>query len=106
MIYLRHTTDLQMLYIPKEGRNATGNVLFNAIGTINQSVFSFSAVDEDTSLLYHKVLVELPQRVQPGEYKYVFSDEVGKLSSGILVIGDLQNPVEYTNETEYEQYEN
>jgi hypothetical protein len=43
--------------------------------------------------------------VQPGEYRYSFSDEIGELSTGLLVIGDLQNPIEYINETEYEQYE-
>jgi hypothetical protein len=105
MIYLRHTTDLQMLYIPKEGRKATGNVQMTAYSTINQSGFSFAAVDEDTSLLYHKIIIELADNVQPGEYRYSFSDEIGELSSGLLVIGDLQNPIEYINETEYEQYE-
>lgn len=105
MIYLKHTTELQMLYIPKMGRNATGNVQMAAFSTINQSGFSFTAVDEETSLLYHKVLVELAENVQPGEYRYSFSDEVGELSSGILVIGDLANPFEYIKETEYEQYE-
>lgn len=105
MIYLRHTTDLQMLYIPKEGRCATGNVHLKASNTINQTGFSFVAVDEETSLLYHKVLVELSDNIQPGEYEYTFSDEIGELSNGLLVIGELESPIEYTNETEYEQYE-
>lgn len=105
MIYLRHTTDLQMLYIPKMGRSATGKVILTAVSTINQSVFSLSAIDEDSSLLYHKILVELPQKVQPGEYKYAFSDEIGKLSNGLLVVGELENPIEFNNVTEYEQYE-
>jgi hypothetical protein len=105
MIYLRHTTDLQMLYIPKMGRRATGKVILTAVSTINQSVFSLSAIDEDSSLLYHKILVELPQRVQPGEYEYAFSDEIGELSNGLLVVGELESPIEFNNVTEYEQYE-
>lgn len=105
MIYLKHTTDLQMLYIPKEGRKATGNVSLKAHNTINQTGFSFVAIDEETSLLYHKILMELPINIQPGEYEYVFSDELGELSKGLLVIGTLEGPIEYINETEYEQYE-
>ena len=94
-----------MLFIPKDGRGANGKVQLKAVSTINQSEFSFSALDEDTSLLYHKIWVRLPESVQPGEYRYSLTDEIGELSSGLLVIGDLQNPIEYINETEYEQYE-
>lgn len=106
MIYLKNSTDLQMLYVPKEGRNATGMVSFSAYSTINQFGFVFNAEEENSSLLYHKVLVELPENVQNGEYEYAFSDAVGNLSTGLLVIGDLDNPVEYQTMTEYEQYEN
>lgn len=95
-----------MLYIPKEGRDARGNVSFKAYSTINQSGFSFVAVDEENSILYHKVLVELGKNVQPGEYEYTLSDEMGMLSSGLLVVGDLESPMEYITEIEYEQYAN
>ena len=94
-----------MLFIPKEGRKAIGKVQFKAFSTINQSGFSFTAIDEETSLLYHKIWVRLADSVQSGEYKYSLTDEIGELSAGLLVIGDLQNPFEYINETEYEQYE-
>lgn len=106
MIYLSNSTELQMLYVPKEGRNATGRVSFSAYSTINQFGFVFDAEEENSSLLYHKVMVELTDNVQSGEYEYVFSDEVGELSTGLLVIGDLENPIEYQTMTEYEQYEN
>lgn len=106
MIYLKHTTDLQTMYIPKEGRNAHGNVFFKAYSTINQFGFSFNAIEENSSLLYHKVLVELKDNIPTGEYEYSFRDEIGDLSSGLLVIGDLEDPIEYNNMTEYEQYEN
>lgn len=106
MIYLKNTTELQMLYVPKLGRRANGNVHLSAVSTINQSVLSINAIDEDNSLLYHKMLVELDPGVQLGEYEYILTDEIGELSSGILVIGELANPVEYIAESEYEQYEN
>lgn len=104
MIYLKHTTDLQMMYVPKNGRDAKGNVFFKAFSTINQFGFSFDAAEEDTSLLYHKVLVELKQDIPSGEYEYTLSDEVGVLSTGLLVVGDLDNPMEYNKVTTYEQY--
>ena len=104
MIYLKHTTDLQMMYIPKDGRDAKGDVSFKAFSTINQFEFSFEAAEEDSSLLYHKVLVELKEDIPSGEYEYTLSDEVGILSTGLLVVGDLDNPMEYNKETTYEQY--
>ena len=106
MVYLKHITDIQMMYIPKEGRNAKGDVFFKAWSTINQFGFSFDAAEENSSLLYHKVLVELKDNIPAGEYEYTLSDEVGELSTGLLVIGDLENPIEYNKVTEYEQYEN
>ena len=93
-----------MMYIPKDGRDAKGNVFFKAFSTINQFGFSFDAAEEDTSLLYHKVLVELKQDIPTGEYEYTLSDEVGVLSTGLLVIGDLDKPFEYNKEVYYEQY--
>ena len=104
MIYLKHTTDLQMMYVPKDGRDAKGNVFLKAFSTINQFGFSFDAAEENSSLLYHKVLVELKQDIPSGEYEYTLSDEVGVLSTGLLVIGDLENPTEYNKEITYEQY--
>ena len=106
MIYLKHTTDLQMMYVPKDGRDAKGDVSFKAFSTINQFGFSFDAAEENSSLLYHKILVELKDNIPAGEYEYTLSDEVGELSTGLLVIGDLENPIEYNKVTEYEQYEN
>lgn len=104
MIYLKHTTDLQMLYIPKGVRNAVGNVHLKVFSTINQAEYSYVAIDEDNSILYHKVLLQLEESMQSGEYEYTFSDEMGVLSVGILVIGELEKPLEYYNTTEYEQY--
>lgn len=106
MVYLQKTSDIQILYIPKIGRNAIGNVTLKAVSTINQVDFEIEAAEEGDSLLYHKMMVELRENLPAGEYEYTFSDEVGELSSGILVIGELAYPVEYIAESEYEQYEN
>lgn len=104
MIYLQHTADIQRMYIPKNGRDARGNIFFKAFSTINQFEFSFDAAEEGNSLLYHKVLVELKEGIPSGEYEYTLSDEVGVLSTGLLVIGNLEIPTEYNKEIVYEQY--
>ena len=104
MIYLKHTTDLQMMYIPKDGRDAKGDVFFKAFSTINQFGFSFYAAEENSSSLYHKVLVELTEDIPSGEYEYTLLDEVGVLSTGLLVVGELDDPMEYNKVTTYEQY--
>lgn len=104
MIYLRHTTDLQRLYIPKDGRDAQGCVLLKAISTVNQFEFSFYAAEENDFVHYHHLIVELAENIPSGEYEYTLSDEDGVLSTGLLVIGDLEIPTEYNKEIAYEQY--
>ena len=104
MIYLRKTIFEQMMFIPKRERSTFGSLSFKAWSSVNQSGFSFIADDEDTSLLYYKVVVELPENVASGEYEYTLSDEVGVLSTGLLVIGDLEFSSEYNKEIAYEQY--
>ena len=94
-----------MMYVPKDGRDAKGDIFFKAFSTINQFGFSFDAAEENSSLLYHKVLVELKEDIPSGEYEYTLSDGVGVLSTGLLVIGEIDSHVEYVIEKEYEQYE-
>lgn len=94
-----------MMYVPKDGRDAKGDIFFKAFSTINQFGFAFDAAEENSSLLYHKVLVELKENIPSGEYEYTLSDEVGVLSAGLLVIGEMDSHVEYVIEKEYEQYE-
>jgi hypothetical protein len=58
----------------------------------------------NSSLLYYKMMIALPDKIMKGEYEYTLSDEVGVLSTGLLVIGDLEIPTEYNKEIAYEQY--
>ena len=106
MVYLKHTTESQVLFIPREGRQARGRLSLKAYSSINLFGFVDEVIDTNTSALYFRLSISLKENVQPGEYEYVLSDEDGELSSGVLVIGDLANPIEYNNVTEYEQYEN
>lgn len=93
-----------MMYIPKSGRDAIGDIFFKAFSTINQFGFSFSAADEETSMLYHLVLVELREDIPSGEYEYTLSDREGVLSTGLLVVGEVNTPIEFNKVITYEQY--
>lgn len=104
MIYLDNTAERQTLRIPRNGREAEGHVHFKAWNTTSLSGFSFPAEETEVSPLYHTISVSLNEKVQQGEYEYTFSDESGVLSTGLLVIGSLEDVVEYENITEYEQY--
>lgn len=106
MVYLKHTTSEQSLFIPKEGRYASGRLHFKAYSTINRFGFSDAVVDDNTSALYFRFSISLKENIPTGEYEYTLSDEVGVLSTGILVVGDLESPIEYNKVSEYEQYEN
>lgn len=103
MVYLNNTQEIQILYIPKSVRHANGKVFFKAFSTGSLQGFSFHAREYDSTNLFHMVTIELPQ-IGDGEYEYTLSDDMGVLSTGILVIGGLSKPKEYNNEIRYEQY--
>lgn len=103
MVYLNNTSEVQVMYIPMSVRDAMGKVFFKAFSTGSLQGFSFHAREYDSSAHYHMVTIELPQ-IADGEYEYTLSDEMGVLSTGLLVIGGLSKPVEYNNEIRYEQY--
>jgi hypothetical protein len=48
--------------------------------------------------------VALQGELPAGEYEYILMDDAGALSTGILILGDLDRPEEYINNAEYEQY--
>lgn len=104
MIYLKHTTDLQLLCVPKTERNALADVTLRIKCTSTCREVTIESSEGNSSLLYYKMMIALPDDVVKGEYEYTLSDEVGVLSTGLLVIGDLENPTEYNKEITYEQY--
>ena len=104
MIYLKHTTEEQTLFIPREGRAAKGRLSFQAYSSVNLTGFVDEVTDANTSTLYFKIDITLKGNIPAGEYEYKLQDEVGVLSSGILMIGETQSPIEYNKVTEYEQY--
>ena len=104
MIYLKHTTDLQLLCVPKTERNALADVTLRIKCTSTGREVIIESSEGNSSLLYYKMMIALPDDVVKGEYEYTLSDEMGVLSTGLLVVGDLDNSMEYNKETTYEQY--
>ena len=93
-----------MVYIPKMDRTAMGDVTLQIKGTSTLSEVTMESSEGDSSSLYHKMMIALPEDVTRGEYEYTLSDIVGVLSTGLLVVGNLDDSIEYNKVTTYEQY--
>jgi hypothetical protein len=106
MIYLKDSTDLQTLFIPKDGEKPEGSLFLKAYSSINLFGFVTEVIDLDTTDLYYRIAVKLADNVQAGEYEYNLYDGKKTLSSGILIIGDIEIMQEYENITTYKQYGN
>lgn len=104
MIYLEHTTDEQMVYIPKTARNSDVGVFIKLFSTMNLVGMVKDVVIVEESFAYYLVQVKLPSVVAPGEYEYEVGDIKGTLSSGIAVVGEKDKVIEYNNAVIYEQY--
>lgn len=131
MIYLENTTAAQMVYLPASGPKVDGGIVLEMVNTIDRTpldgvgadrVVAFVDADDkffhdadgllfvvpgndDGSVLYYPVAVELPEGVTEGEYEYKASAGGRVISCGLLIIGDRTAPVEENKHTvEYEQY--
>ena len=131
MIYLKQTTESQVVRIPASAPKAGGVVTLEMVNTIDRGpalVFDFDQavylVDSegafvhdaddlqvavyatgDTSRLYYVVNVVLPEDVTPGEYEYTASAGGEVVSCGLAIVGEPKAAVkEYDKLTQYEQY--
>ncbi len=106
MVYLNNTTEAQVLFIPKDGAMADGDLIFRAKSTIDlETEIDLFVIDLQTSDLYFNLSLTLPEGVPVGEYEYTLTagDEV--MSTGLLVIGENFHPRQYEKDITYEQYE-
>lgn len=104
MIYLSHTTEEQEVFIPKSKRNSEGSVFLKLVGTISHVGMMGEVELLEDAPLYYRIKVELNSEIAPGEYEYEISDMHDVLSSGILVVVESNNAVEYNKTIEYEQF--
>ena len=106
MIYLQNITDSQVVFVPKNGAVPSGDLVFKAKSTIDLAVeVSQGVIDLQTSDLYFRIAVTLPDGLPNGEYEYSIMNGDTILASGLLVIGENSHPSEYNKEIQYEQYE-
>lgn len=105
MLYLKNTTEEQLVHIPKTINNRdVWEVVMRLRNTISSEDFSIAAVVCNESALYYTLQISLVEGIPSGEYEYSLSNEIGELSTGLLVVGDMESFVEYSNEITYEQY--
>jgi hypothetical protein len=106
MLYLQNTQEAQFLLVPRNGEIPEGDLTFKAKSTIDLTLeMDLQVVNLDVSALYLHLAVIVPDGCPVGEYEY--SVQVGDqiLSTGLLVVGELNKPSEYEKTIQYEQYE-
>lgn len=106
MLYLQNTQEAQVLLVPRNGSIPSGDLTFKAKSTIDLTLeMDLQVVNLDVSALYLHLAVIVPDGCPVGEYEY--SVQVGSqiLSTGLLVVGELNKPEEYNKTIQYEQYE-
>lgn len=131
MLYLKHTTDTQVVRIPASAPKAGGIVTLEMVNTIDRGpahTFDFDqavylvdadgayvhdaddlqiavAAVADTSRLYYVVNVALPEGMPKGEYEYKASAGGEVISCGLAIVGEPKaTRVAYENTVTYEQY--
>ena len=106
MLYLLNTQEAQFLLVPRNGEIPQGDLTFRAKSTIDRTLeMDLQVVNLDVSVLYFHLAVIVPEGCPVGEYEY--SVQVGDqvLSTGLLMVGELDKPEQYEKPIEYEQYE-
>ena len=104
MIYLQNTTESQVLFVPKNGAEASGELTLKARNTLDQDFIIDRVLDLRTSDLYLNLAISLPAGCPDGEYEYALMDDNIVLSTGILVLQSADARTEYDKDIVYEQY--
>lgn len=106
MVYLENTTEAQPLFIPRSRADVFGRLTLALRSTVGlEIVVDAETIDLDTTPLYYRVAVALPEGAATGEYEYTLADETGILASGVAYVGTLAQPTETDNTIQYEQTE-
>ena len=104
MIYLQNTNESQVLFVPKNGAEASGELTLKMRNTIDQDFIIDGVLDLKTSDLYFNLSITLPEDCPDGEYEYALMDGNIVLSTGILVLESAEARTEYDKDIVYEQY--
>ena len=105
MVYLLNQPGPQAVLIPKPC-NIAGSLTMTLRSTVNLSrTFDAPVLDIAVSSLYYYVAVTIPDGMQPGEYEYVLKAGMEVAATGIAIMRDATQTVQYEKPIEYEQYE-
>lgn len=104
MIYLKNTSEAQVLMIPRDGDHSTGEMSLVVKSTIDRTTETYSVNDLGTSPNYFHLAISLHTH-NDGEYEYELKKGEVMVSCGLLIIGDYKAKTsEYKNIIRYEQY--
>ena len=102
MIYLKHTTDAQVAYIPRDA--VAGNTLRSTVDL--DKVFDAIVLDLAIHSRFYFVALQLPEDCPTGEYEYQFLSGGAVVSQGVaVVVPDGGGVKQYDKPIQYEQYE-
>lgn len=104
MIYLNTISTRGKIYVPKN-REIDGELTFVVKGTINQSVWTITELNEDVFANYILLDFALPSDIERGEYEYSLMDNSGVISTGLLMAEGVSEMREHYKAIQYEQYE-
>ncbi len=106
MIYLKHTTDPQVAYIPRD-TEAAGPYRMTLHSTMDlDQVVDAVVLDLSIHSRYYSIAVQLPEDCPTGEYEYQFLSAGMLVSSGVaVVVPDADATKQYDKPIQYEQYE-
>ena len=104
MIYLKNTRESQVLFVPRNGAEASGELTLKARNTLDQDFIIDRVLDLRTSDLYFNLSITLPEDCPDGEYEYALMDDNIVLSTGILVLQSADAQTEYEKDIVYEKY--
>lgn len=105
MIYLRNNTNPQVMYVPRNGQDIEGTLVFKAVSDMELDM-KIEEEFEDVQLTdrYAVITISLPAGLPDGEYEYTLTDGADIVSTGLLVIGEEETADQYEKEITYEQY--
>lgn len=106
MIYLKHTTEAQVAFIPRD--TTAGDALRLTLRSTSDldQVYDALVLDLAIHTRFYNVALQLPEDCPTGEYEYNFLSAGALVSSGVaVVVPDDAPEKQYDKPIQYEQYE-
>lgn len=109
MIYLRNTTEVQQVRLPRSrGDKAVGATYRLALtsGVSGAVEFEGELTDGAELSFYYQFDLQLPADLPSGEYGYELTRAGETMATGLVAVGDYERKMtEFDKKVRYEQYE-